>query len=434
VELGRAADLFGGGGSVLIQAIEAFRAVDPARVLADIVQDRDQAGVPSRFLPRLVQAALSEQRSALLQALRRHLDRQPTQTLIAALTEAVEHFHPCDPEDEDPTLARLIATYVARSGSALRDQHSAILDGMSRILAPSRDLSPDLGGSIDRLDHELEVWSRIARPISRHRLNQYGRFIDAENIVFELRRAVRELARDGHPEAARHILRAAQARMDLGEGARRELAREIAALDLAISAREEAGAPEPADRQTYAAHVGWRGRRLWIDEEAAGLGASRFDLRSVAFVRWGPSGHGPDDAPVAPYTIAFGDGGGTAQAVTWSRRIYDGFTRRMWRQVGPRLSLEMVDRIQRNERVQVGSLIMDGDGVILRRPSLIGPGAPRRVAWKQAGCVMRQGRLILLARGDPAIHASVCLRDVPNALVLDQILRARESVGGAMAG
>jgi hypothetical protein len=182
---------------------------------------------------------------------------------------------------------------------------------------------------------------------------------------------------------------------------------------------------EWAQEITYRAEVGMVFKdQLSISPEEAVWRGQRYPLEAITRVRWGGIRHSTNGIPTGTaYTIAFGDD--RSEAVVELRRegIYSNFIERLWKAVGVRLLVELLETLKSGKEIEFGDAFLKDDSITLERHKFIGANEMVRCGWHQVHIWSADGSFYIGAKDDKKTYAKFPYIDLPNTHILEHAIR-----------
>lgn len=392
-----------------------------ADVRRDINEDRAVSGFPQISGDDQIENELVNRKRQIRGAVKNKLNRLPTETLISAITHAVEaatgngEFHAPELIDE------LVDAYEVDAHEFLQKEAANV----SKLVEAARSVAEGDQRSarelVQRIDQVARNWDRVAQPIqvsAKARGITHG---PSRDLAFEIRNLALDLGnRHGMVDQSKRLT-------DLltevfGEIPRvAELAEEDAdAIQGIIESREE------WNREiTYQAEIGIAFKStLSISPEGVSWKDKNYPLAEVTRVRWGGVKQSVNGIPTGTtYTLAFGDG--QSEAVVQLRReeVYTTFLDKLWRAVCARLVAEMVMNLKKGQELDFGDAVVKDDCVILKKHKWLGSDERVRCAWHQVRIGSADGAFVIGAKEDKKSYAVLSYIHVPNVHVLESLIR-----------
>ncbi len=141
-------------------------------------------------------------------------------------------------------------------------------------------------------------------------------------------------------------------------------------------------------------------------------------------MRWGGVRHSVNGIPSGTdYTVAFGDNR-TESVVSIKREAtYTKFTEKLWRAVCVRLMTDILRTMKNGSEVQFGEAAVRDDGITLIKHKFLGSNEAVRYPWSQVQIWSADGAVVIGAKDDKKAYASLSYIQIPNAHILEQIIR-----------
>jgi hypothetical protein len=392
-----------------------------ANVRRDINEDRAVSGFPEISGDDQVEAELSKRKRHIRDAIKDTLNRFPTETIVAAITEAVDgatgggEFHAPELVDE------LVDSYEVEAHEFLQKE----AENVSKLVEAARSVADgDRRSSalvVERIEKVARNWDRVAQPIqvsAKARGITHG---PSNELAFQIRDLAIDLfnEHDMVDESKRltDLLKEVFAEIPLvAERAEQD----ADAIEAVVENREEWGR-----EITYQAEVGIAFKNtLSISPAGMSWKGRNYPLAEITRVRWGGVKHSVNGIPTGTtYTLAFGDERSEAVVELRREEVYSTFLEKMWRAVCARLVTEMVATLKRGEQLNFGDAVVRDDCAILKRHKWMGSDERVQCKWQETHIWNADGSFCIGAQNDKKVYAALSYIHVPNAHILEQVIR-----------
>lgn len=398
------------------------------QILRDINEDRLVSGFPEVKGIGQVEAELSERKRYYRRAIKDALDRLPPDSLVAAVTLAVDSIT-CGGENHAPELIdELVDSYAVDTQGFLQKED----ENVQKLINAARDAAKSgeraVRPFIDKLEVVARNWDKVAQPIQ---LSAKARGISHEpscKIAYSIRSLAVELYN------AHNMLAQSQRLTRLSQDIFAELPvvaelveQDSEALADIFQAQKEAEArkSEWARDINYRAEVGVIFKNiLSISTDGLTWKNQHFPLDAVTRVRWGAIRHSVNGIPTGTsYGIAFGDKLSEAVVELRKESTYSTFVDKLWKAVVVRLLAELLETLRAGKEVRFGDAILRDDGVTLIKHKFWGANESIRCSWGQVRIWVGEGAFCIGAMDNKKTYASLSYIHVPNVHILEQVIR-----------
>jgi hypothetical protein len=178
-----------------------------------------------------------------------------------------------------------------------------------------------------------------------------------------------------------------------------------------IARKQDAAKREFERAITYSARLGpTRSEVFRISPEGIEWQGVRWPLEAITRIRWGGiasqlSGH-------PQFLVSFGNAERSSDVIVFEPEVFTAITDRLWRAVGPRLTVEMLTRLRRGAELRFGQVTVTDTEVQVGRS---------RGPWSNVGLGSRNGHLEITLQ-QPYNRGSLPFLEVDNAHVLAFVL------------
>ncbi len=414
---------------ILELALEADK-IDSTDVLRTINEDRAIAGFPEIQVLDAVEAEMSARRRYYKDTINEAMDRLPTAKMIQVITNVVETATGFGTEPAPILIDELIDSFEV----GVRPFLDKEADNVRELVKSTHALAGvKLGGErvvkplLDKLEQVVRNWDKVAKPIQMNRKMQGIEHEQSKALAYEIRSVGIDLFnKHGMLEQAQRVTNLLQEVFsELPEVVDR-LNGDAKAIDNIFGEREQSKlqAEQWAKEITYEAEIGLIFKdTLRISPNGIEWKGNRYPLDSITRVRWGGVRRSINGIPTGTdYTIAFGNS--RSEAVVQLRReeIYTTFLEKLWRAVCVRLMTQTLEALKAGKRVSFGGAVIDDNGVQLTKHKFLG-NETVYCAWDQAHYWSADGSLVIGAKDDKKVYASISYLDTANAHILEAIIR-----------
>ncbi len=402
--------------------------IDPEDVLRSINEDRAVSGFPEVRDIDLIEAEIAERKRYYRNAIKAALNRLNSPELVATMTMVVENAT-LDGEVHAPDLIdELVDAYAVETQGVL-SKESQNADRLIRAaLESAKAGEAAVRPLIDKLESVARTWDKIAQPIQ---LSSKARGLEHEPSK-ELAYSIRSLAIDLFNEhdllvqAQRLTKLLSELFSELPEFVERVSADTQSLSDIARQRQKSEREQRQWEEEiAFSADVGMVFKdNLAISAKGISWKEKTYPLESITRVRWGGVRHSVNGIPSGTdYTVAFGDNR-TESVVSIKREAtYTKFTEKLWRAVCVRLMTDILRTMKNGSEVQFGEAAVRDDGITLIKHKFLGSNEAVRYPWSQVQIWSADGAVVIGAKDDKKAYASLSYIQIPNAHILEQIIR-----------
>ena len=403
-------------------------------ILRDLNEDRTIAGFPLVKTDH-VETELAERARYYRTAIKESLNRLPTVTLVDALTLVVSRATNGGSSQAPALIDELVDTYEVEGQQFLQKEAHNVHAVIQAIRREAEKKGRALSALIDALERVVRNWDYVAQPIQ---LSAQARGLE-HPLSHELAYAIRSVAIDlcnAHgllPESQRltNLVRAVFA--ELPEFKER-VDQDTVALEAIVQVQQQTKAEldEWTRAITYNVEIGALFKHtLNISPAGFTWKQQTWPLNAVTRVRWGGVRQSVNGIPTGThYTIAFGDA--ISEAVIELRReqVFTKIVDKLWRAVGARLSLELLQTLRAGKDVPIGDAVLRDDQVLLTKHKLFGNDSVW-CSWHTTQIWSADGEFYIGSTTDKKVYVGLSYIYVANVHPLEQVLRmAFKTPGG----
>ncbi len=402
--------------------------IDPEEVLRTINEDRAVSGFPEVRDIDLIESELAERKRYYRNSIKGALNRLNSPELVATMTMVVENATLGGEMHAPELIDELVDAYAVETQDVLLKESQNAEKLIRTALENAKAGEAAVRPLIDKLESVARTWDKIAQPIQ---LSTKARGLEHEPSK-ELAYSIRSLAISLFNE---HDLLVQSQRLtkllsdlfsELPEFAERVLADTQALSDIAKQRQKsEREQREWEEEIAFSADVGVVFKdTLSISAKGISWKDKTYPLESITRVRWGGVRHSVNGIPTGTdYTVAFGDNR-TESVVSIKREAtYTKFTEKLWRAVCARLMTDILRSLRDGAEVRFGEAAVRDDGVTLIKHKFLGSNEAIRYPWSQVQIWSADGAVVIGAKDDKKAYVSLSYIQVPNAHLLEQIVR-----------
>ncbi len=403
-------------------------AISAETVLRDINEDRGVAGFPEVRDLALIEAGLAERRRHYMNAMREALDRLPTPVLIHTLTRAIDQATRGGSVHAPPLLDNLVDGYEVSCQGFLSAEDANV----RRIVEAVRVAASSGPGAVDPLldvlARVIRNWDAVAQPIQLSARAQGLTHEPSANLGLAIRALAVDLFNHHNmlTQAERLTKLIGEVFAELPQMADLADQDSDALRDIKIG-RQQA----EIDQQKWVQEISFHAEmgvvfkdRLSISPTGVAWNNQKYPLESISRVRWGGVRHSVNGIPTGTtYTVAFGDTSSEAVVEFRGEQIFEEFTGKLWRAVGTRLLIELLQRLKTGSKFTLGDAILDDEGIILTKVKFWGPNETHRCDWSEVVVWSADGAFHVALSSDKSIEATASYIHFNNAHILERAIR-----------
>jgi hypothetical protein len=402
--------------------------LDPEDVLRSINEDRAVSGFPEVRDIDLIEAELAERKRYYRNAIKAALNRLNSPELVSTMTMVVENATLGGEVHAPELIDELVDAYAVETQDVLAKESQNADRLIRTALETAKSGEAAVRPLIDKLESVARKWDKIAQPIQ---LSSKARGLEHEPSK-ELAYSIRSLAIDLFNE---HDLLVQSQRLtkllselfsELPEFAERVSSDTQALSDIAKQRQKfEREQREWEEEIAFSADLGLVFKdTLSISAKGISWKEKTYPLESITRVRWGGVRHSVNGVPTGTdYTVAFGDNR-TESVVSIKREAaYTKFTEKLWRAVCARLMTDILKTLKGGSEVRFGEAAVRDDGVTLIKRKFLGSNEAVRYTWSEIQIWSADGAVVIGAKDDKKAFASLSYIQVPNAHLLEKIVR-----------
>ena len=402
--------------------------IDIDRVLGDINEDRTVAGATPLRTREHVEEELQARRRVFREAVLRALNRMPSRDLIDAVTLIVNRATNGG-EDGAPRLVDdVIDAFELEVHGHLEQGATEIRAEIDRIRSSVTASPGNAAVRIAQLEIMTRQWDKIASPIQLIARARGSRHDLSHSLAMQIRSLGVDLHNDhGLTAEAQRLTQLVADCFSESEEVAERVGEDNAVLADLLAARDEEKRDHDAWARsiTYEVDLGIMFRnRLAISPEGISWKGQTFPLETITRIRWGAVATSTNGIPSGTYyTIAFGDR--AREAVVQPRRgaVFNEFVDRLWRAVGVRLLMELLQSLRSGATVSFGPISVSDTGVTLQRRRFLASSEPAFRTWDRINMWTGNGMLCLAARDDAKATGDLSFKDTANTHILQHAIR-----------
>ena len=323
----------------------AFEDVEAHLLLTQINEDRAVAGFPAVSSDDALASEVLDRRRFFKTVLRDKLDQMPTESLIAAVTNALDVVTAKGTRQAPMLLDDLVDSYEVETKQFL-DKEAANANQLIaavRKAAAAKVPVTAIEAQVSQLEHVIWNWHRVAQPIQ---LSRMARGLEHSDSVV-LGRQVRSLAVDLFNE---HNLLALSERLSklLNEvfaevsKVQDQVQQDLSALHDIRTQRDQLSTQAEEARIRWAQEISFEAdigllfkKKFRISEDGIYYGDFGLTLDQITVARWGGTRHSVNGIPTGTtYEVAFGNAQYCPCVKLPNKELFSTVTDKLWKAVG----------------------------------------------------------------------------------------------------
>lgn len=411
------------------------RAIDVTSVLETINADRAAAGFPQ----------LTDQ-GALQKVITEHLDSAGRSLAGQLVTHSERHAQVLAliVERETEEGGDLASEFIERFVDHYQIQVQPLLEAKRRgIEAACEQLfsavaSPGhsklvMEAAIAQVEKRVSDWGELARPIQLITKSRGLKDVHSIDVARKVRSAAIRLANEFemHQEAQRITVGLAEAFRDVPEIAE-ATAEDVTALDEIMSERAARQERQEERRKEVELDIVIGRDRLQIAVDFVQYKDVRMKTEDICSLRWGIYKHYVNGVRVQRNFTIWAEASSCpitmeiecvrfAEPESKVLERYSTIIDKLWKAAGVRILLETAGRLMSGETMQIGETSVSKKGIWLGKRSWL-RSEPYFANWEELTKVTASGQLKIGSSREPKASATLSLRDVDNAVVLERLL------------
>ena len=427
--------------SFILDLALAFDEINPAVVLKLINEERIIAGFPVLSDLSIIEQELSERRQYFKRVSIQILNTLRDINYYKIITILVETATENGEEQAPILLDDIVDNYMLDTQSILEEKAEKIDRLIANIKEAADTQAPDLviAKLISELEEDLLEWYKIALPIQ---LSTKTRGIDYDASL-QMAHSIRSLALNlhnehGKTEFTQQLIALMQKVFAEVDEISERVDEDRRVLDEINAERlkeyEEAKASEEKWREeiSYEADIGILfKKKLKISPEGIQWGKYEFTLDSITRIRWGGTRHSVNGIPTGTtYTIFVGNEYDYITIETRQEQVYINFVDRLWKAVGVRILIELLEGLHEGKQFRFKTAIIDDRGIIFEKHKWFGANEHVLCLWKDIVISNPPGTLFISKKYNRGLSVELSYTLDNNVHILDSAINALFKRGG----
>lgn len=402
--------------------------INPETVLCDINADRMISGFPEIKGTEQIESELEERRRYYTETIKTALNKLSSMKLVEVVTEVVEHTTESGEEHAPQLIHELVDRYEVEANRYLEPESENIFKLIETIRTNAPNGEASIKPQIDKLDQIVRKWDAIAQPIQ---LSMKAQGLD-HKLSHDVAWGIRGLTIDlfNQHDMVSTVTRFNKILQELFAElptVAEKLAEDSDTVEEILKDRKDAEKrkAERVKEITYQTEIGMFFKdTLRISPDGVEWKGRKIALDSISRVRWGAVRKSVNGIPSGTdYTIAVG-GNNIPDLVieTGKDEIYQRFTDSLWKTVCVRLIEQYLQALKEGERIPIGGVSFDDEGIFLTKHKFLGDETIYR-KWGEVTYVSHNGSLVVTAQDDKKTYIELAYLSVANAHILEAIIR-----------
>jgi hypothetical protein len=402
--------------------------IDAANVLRDINEERLVAGFPQITDLNAVEAELVHRMRYYKNVVKDALNRVPTDNLVKLLTDVVAINTENGKKPVATLVDDLVSAYEVEAKEFFESETEKLtkLTDAIKLAAPRGEAAvAPLMGSIEQI---ARAWDTVAKPINLSAKSKGTNHEPSKEIAFAIRAIGIDLFNDFK------MLEQSQRTVKLLKDVFVDLPDLMERVESDAETIDEIRAKRDVDsknKEEWEREITYRGEIGLISKEALAISPKgiewkgrTYPLESITRIRWGGVSHSINGIPTGTtYSIAFGDLNSEGFVSLRKSEIFSSFVDRLWKAVGVRLLIEMLERLRMGDELRFGSAIVSDLGVTLPKKKFFSQAEAVFSEWEKTTIWSADGSLFISSRNDKKAFVSLSYIEIPNAHVLEHLIR-----------
>lgn len=275
---------------------------------------------------------------------------------------------------------------------------------------------------VARLEAVARNWSKVAQPIQMSAKARGIRNHLSQEVAFKIRELALELTnKHGMVEQSQRLTGLIEELFSESPEVAEQVKEDSEALARVREQRKNRNAEseESAQEISYQADIGiLLKKHLSISPAGIVWKGKRFELDAITRLRWGTR-----NTKEPTYLIEFGDDRSITGIKLESGAVFRNFTDRLWKAVGVRLLLEMLEELRDGGEIRFHDIVARDDGVTLTKRNILGANQLVDCTWGQVHIWTRDGTFCIGKKDDKRIYVGLSYLYQMNAHILEQAIR-----------
>lgn len=393
----------------------------PEAIIRDLNEDRSIAGFPA-VKPDVLDREWEEHTQYYRAAVKDSLNRLPTPWIIEAMTLAVNQTTHGGTLHAPAVIDDLVETYEVESQRFLEAEAHNVDKIVAAIRAEAQAKGPAVNQFIDVLAQVVRQWDSVAQPIQLSTRARGLQHALSQQLAYTIRGLAVDLTNQHNsmPESQRLTELIASVFAELPEV--RERADEDAATLQRLLHDQQQSADELEQwKRAISCEVEFGTffkETFRLSPEGISWKKKFYPLPSITRIRYGAI----RESGVVTFTVGFGDAATEGEMQFRGEELFATIIEKLWRAVGPRLALDLLQHLRAGQQVTVGETTVTDERVLLTQHKFFGDDSVW-CSWHDVQIWTADGDFCIGLVKDKKVYVQLSYIRAWNAHVLEQIVR-----------
>lgn len=401
----------------------SYESIKPETVMNMINEDRTISGFPEVTDLSVIQEELTELKNNAIHVLQQAMASLNLETANKVMLHLMERVQKEKATYSllDDVIDQVYVMIVQKDKDSIE---SKVIDAIKKIenaMDKKATSKATLNKLADELLEELEAFDNIMQPIQ---LSTQRRGLEhdltreiarkVENLTVEMIKKTRDL------ELVERIMKRTK-ELFIEVGSVSESLSE--GLGVISKIQQDDKEFEESIKYNYSKTGFWGGKTsLSIDSKHIKYNDTSYNTKDISFIRYGTTRHYSNGIYTGTSTyVMYGVSDDDYVVIdnVLSENEYSKFTNSLWKAVGPRLMMAIVDQLAMGKSVYG---FIYNDGVKLAKDNAFAPTEYKKFKWKDVTLTIYGGFVFITSKTDKSYSVSLGLQSVDNALVIGILL------------
>ena len=425
----------------ILEIARAFEHIKFTELCANINEERVASGFPEVSDIFSIEAEIQVRRAHYRNTIKFALDNLPPKELVKSVTKVID-VATHNGQEHGPTLIDdLVDLYEVGAQEFFEKEESNITILVEKLREAVDAKCPDsiLAPLVDQLISVVKNWDIVAQPIQVSTKSRGLNHEASKRIAYLVRglaiqmfnkhdkldfsQQLTNMLQEVFAEVGEIAECTAQDACTLGELAEQQ-----------IRTRESAKVKAEEWRQeiSYEAEIGAIFKdKLLISPEGIVWKGYCWSLDSITKIRWGGTRHSINGIPTGTtYSVVFGNNSGDSSVSLRNENIYSNVIDRLWRAVGVRLLIELLEGLSEGKKYRFGSAVLSDYGMEFERRSFFSNTEHIFCRWSELAIWNGSGVFCIGKRDDKGLSVEFSYIEEDNIHILEAAIRMFWKKGG----
>lgn len=399
----------------------SYESIKPETVMNVINEDRSISGFPEVTDLSVIQEELSELKNNAIHVLQHAMSSLSLETSNKIMLHLMERAQKEKATYSllDDVIDQVYVMIVQKDRDSIENNVVEVIKKLENAMDKKTTSKTTLNKLADELLEELEVFDNIMQPIQ---LSTQRRGLE-HDVTREVAHKVEDLTvaiikKTRNFELAEKIMkRTKELFVEVGS-VNESLAMGLDAINKIQQGDKEF---EESIKYKYTKNSFWGGSTtLSVDSKHIVYGDTKYNTNDITHIRYGTTRRYQNGIYVGTDTfVAFGTDETDTRITMLSESEFPKFIDSLWKAVGPRLLLAMVDQLARGKPLY--GFIYD-DKVKLAKDNAFAPTEYKTFKWSDVVSAVESGFVVIMSKSDTNYRVTLSLQDVENAPVIGILL------------